>query len=115
MGHGIQRSETLIGLGVSAISTTRDSLKQNYKIFENYLFQDNGFEKGHRRSDEETNLENIFELLSTKQSLEEFPNDLERLIEDQLIKLDGNQVIITDIGRHFVQHIAKSFENSFVK
>jgi len=115
MGHGIQRSETLIGLGVSAISTTRDSLKQNYKIFENYLFQDNGFEKGHRRSDEETNLENIFELLSTKQSLEEFPNDLEHLIEDQLIKLDGNQVIITDIGRHFVQHIAKSFENSFVK
>lgn len=114
MGHTLEKSPILIGLGVSAISSTPKALKQNSKIFENYMFQNISFDRSHLRSSRESNLEKIFEELSTRNTTIKTGGDLEELIHDGLICSDAQKghIQITPLGRHFVQHIARFLEKS---
>lgn len=65
MGFCTNKSPTLIGLGVSAISSTPKILKQNQKIYENYLKWNNDHIIGHIRSPEEQELEKNYLNIST--------------------------------------------------
>jgi oxygen-independent coproporphyrinogen-3 oxidase len=115
MGHSANRSELLIGLGVSAISSSKNYLKQNSKIYENYIFQREFFDRSHIRSQMEVDLENLFENLSTKKQISCPKESYSELLEDGLVKEVDQNIEVTKVGRHFIQHIAKHIEKYFVK
>ena len=114
MGHSINKSPVLLGLGVSAISSGPKSLKQNEKIYENYLFQDIGAQSIHTKGQSEENLEDFFISLSSKTMFTTNLQIDDELISDGIITKENDNYRVTDLGRHFVQHIAKSIEKNIL-
>ena len=114
-------SAVLVGLGVSAISSTPDALIQNEKVLETYQFETmkerSPLFKSHARSENEQKLSRIFEELICKN---EFPLNPE--IEDNPsfeVYLKNNFLIrdelnhkgyVTKVGRYFLKNLCQLFE-----
>lgn len=113
MGHSFSKSETLIGIGVSAISFTPEIIKQNANVLDVYTHDFLSFKRSHKRSDKEMELEKIFEDLACLRPLNEVQQDiLDELINDGLIKKSDTSLTPTKLGQHFIQHIAEKIDSN---
>ncbi|OFZ63553.1 MAG: hypothetical protein A2328_04130, partial [Bdellovibrionales bacterium RIFOXYB2_FULL_36_6] len=117
MGYINHQVDTVIGLGFSAISTTRKSFIQNSKNFlEYYDLIDKGmipFVKGHVKSDDDLKTESIIHEIMCKQKIKLNSIDVAKVqafINDNLVKLEGDQVIILEAGKSFLRNICMQFD-----
>ncbi|WP_420570862.1 oxygen-independent coproporphyrinogen III oxidase [Kordia sp.] len=126
MGYTAQKTQLMIGLGVSSISDSWYGFAQNVKNIETYYHLINEgmipLSKGHILSSEDLlirkhilNLMCHFKTSWTTETTQipELTNITEKLGEferDQLIKIDNNTIHITKKGKPFVRNICMAFD-----
>ncbi|GGW37560.1 oxygen-independent coproporphyrinogen III oxidase [Arenibacter certesii] len=126
MGYTASKTQVMIGLGVSSISDSWDSFAQNVKNIEEYdhLIENNIIPifKGHILTEEDKMIrKHILDLMCRfntameikEQVFPEQPQVRERLIEmekDGLVKIEDNQIVVTEKGRPFVRNICMAFD-----
>jgi oxygen-independent coproporphyrinogen III oxidase len=130
MGYTTAPSEVLIGLGVSAISDAFFAYRQNEKTLENYYsaLENNTFPiaKGIDLTDEDIDIRrHILDItcqLKTKLPPLGSPHKTERskaylhqLLEDGLIRISGDEILVTETGSSFLRNIAALFDPSFLQ
>jgi len=117
MGYVNHKVDTVIGLGFSAISSTKKSFAQNSKDFSQYYnLIDKGMIpiiKGHIKTDDDLKTENIIHEVMCKQKLKLKSIDVAKVqafINDKLMKIEGDQVIILEEGKSFLRNICMQFD-----
>ena len=126
MGYTNSRTQTMIGLGVSAISDSWYGFAQNVKRVEEYQDLVNKglipVYRGHILTKEDLVIrKHILNLMckfrtswyTSKEFFEELPDVLIRLKEmqkDGLIEIDSNYLKITEKGRPFVRNVCMAFD-----
>jgi oxygen-independent coproporphyrinogen-3 oxidase len=128
MGYTTQKSQLLIGLGMSAISDSWFGFAQNEKVLEDYLERVEigqlAITKGHLLSHLDIEIRaHIKNLMCTFET--EFDNEspfsylhhiikerLMNMIDDQLVSVNGQCVSITDKGKPFVRNACMAFDVS---
>jgi len=126
MGYTASKTQSMIGLGVSAISDSWYGFAQNVKGVEEYqhLVQNNILPifRGHILTEEDLIIrKHIFNLMcklktfwyTRNQFFRELPEVLMKLREmqqDGLIEIDSNYLKITEKGRPFVRNVAMAFD-----
>lgn len=115
MGFCTKKSETLIGLGVSAISSTTGTIKQNHKIFENYMKWPSTIYTGHIKSDEEKVKELIYLEISSKKEFNFKDSKIvKELMDNEFIqKDDNNNYSFTVLGKHFLQYNIQQISTAY--
>jgi len=125
MGYTTAASQTLIGLGVSAISDGNGAFSQNVKVVEDYenLLSENILpaERGHFLTDEDKIIQKqIMELMCKfETSLENHPQlsevivRLQPLLKDNLAKLEGNSLKVMADGIPFVRNICLALDAQY--
>ena len=125
MGYTTQHTSLLLGLGVSSISDAGVAFAQNEKTLHDYYARIEREEipvmRGYFLSEEDVAFRKYILDVSCKgkTSFKEehllqlkkysFP-ELERLEEDQLINWNEQELIVTDLGAHFIRNICKAFD-----
>ena len=131
MGYTTQNTPLLIGLGMSAISDSWFGFAQNDKSVEGYTEKVNQGElpifRGHVLSDMDLEIrkyildlmchfETTFDVESPYQIEHiEIKERLEGMVEDGLVKIDGNSIQVTQKGVPFVRNCCMAFDQSLVK
>lgn len=121
MGYTHQYTEILIGLGVSSISDCGTAFSQNTKTVEAYLAAINkgdlAVEKGHILSHTDKKISKHILNLMCKNATsfnEEIPlltkNRLMPLLEDRLIEIEGNEIVVSPLGKTFLRNISMAFD-----
>lgn len=126
MGYTAGKTQLMIGLGVSSISDSWYSFAQNEKKEEDYIERVNKGEipifKGHLLTSKDLivrkHILNIMCHLETswedeKMQLNEMPQIIDRLkelIQDKVLKIDGNTLKVSDEGRMFIRNICMAFD-----
>lgn len=125
MGYTNQKTELMIGLGVSSISDSWTAFAQNTKSLNEYKTMINNGEfpifRGHILDEEDLFLRRlILDLmcnLNAKWSENSFDeiirnalNDLEMMEKDDLIKLSKGKVVVTEQGRPFIRNVCMAFD-----
>lgn len=121
MGYTDQRTDVLLGLGVSSISETPDSFHQNEKILN--LFEQKIMKgelptlRGHVLTDEDkTQRQKILKFMTQyeielseveKSKVQEF---LKEMFQDKLVELDGRVLRLTELGKPFLRNAALFFD-----
>jgi oxygen-independent coproporphyrinogen-3 oxidase len=124
MGYTDQKTNCLIGLGLSAISETDGCYHQNMKDFDSYqnaiLNQSLATEKGHvLDSGEKVIKRQIQELLTCfSTSLEDYQNpvlhkSLKEFSEDKMIEIQDRKLRVLNKGRPFVRSICALFDQYY--
>lgn len=125
MGYTTQRTNMLIGLGVSSISDAGVAFAQNHKSLHDYYqsiaYNELAVTKGHFLGREDVSFRNYILDISCRsktrfhlhdyQVLKEyvFP-ELKKLQQDHLITWNETGVDVTELGRHFTRNICKAFD-----
>lgn len=122
MGYTNQRTDVMLGLGVSSISETPFSFHQNEKLLPKYEEALNKGQlptlRGHVHSSEDlirreqilkfmTDSKVEFEDNEQKQKAQEF---LKEMIQDGLVQVQDNRLMITDLGRPFLRNACVFFD-----
>ena len=121
MGYTDVHTGTLLGLGVSGISETPDCYHQNEKVLTLYERRVRAGEiptlRGHVLSTEDRRRRRkIAELMTTfgvrldPSEAERAPHALEALLEDGLVRLDGETLTVPEDGRAFLRNTAAFFD-----
>ncbi len=121
MGYTEQKTTILLGLGVSAISETPDCYHQNDKIITVYNRRVEKRElptfRGHLLSPaDEAQRATIWRIMTTFQAtltpeeLTRATHELQPLIEDGLVALNGLELRVLPAGRPFLRNIAACFD-----
>ncbi len=126
MGYTASKTKVMIGLGVSSISDSWYAFAQNVKGIEEYyhLLENNSIPvfRGHILTNEDLIIrQHILNLMchfKTSWSIdnlyfEELPEVLIKLIEmqeDELLKIESNQIFVTEKGKPFVRNICMAFD-----
>ena len=122
MGYTPQRTDILLGLGVSSISETPWSFHQNEKVLPLYEQKVASEElptlRGHKLSQEDITQRDIILNLMTKWECEiqddnewnRLTESLAPLIEDGLLSMDNKNVKIAEKGRPFIRNICMAFD-----
>jgi len=126
MGYTAGKTQLMIGLGVSSISDSWYSFAQNEKKEEDYIERVNRGElpvfRGHLLTTKDLivrrHILNIMCHLETSWDedalkLEEMPEIIERLnelIQDKVLKIEGNTLKVSEEGRMFVRNICMAFD-----
>lgn len=121
MGYTDVRSEILLGLGVSAISETPSCFHQNEKILPVYerLLKDDKLPsfRGHLLTAEDRALREQILSFMTKghvrlleQQKQEANILLAEMLKDGLVKIDSDQLVLTDLGRPFLRNACVLFD-----
>jgi oxygen-independent coproporphyrinogen-3 oxidase len=127
MGYTNQRTELLVGLGVSAISDSGNAFAQNVKVVEDYLslLDDDTFPviKGHiLTADDRIIREHILDIMCQGQTSWNFraayspvlADGLERLqplADDGLIELNSTGLKVTLAGQRFLRNICMALDH----
>jgi oxygen-independent coproporphyrinogen III oxidase len=121
MGYTDHKTDVLLGLGVSAISETAEMFHQNEKVLPTYqnLVDANGIPtfRGHilTKMDQE-NRQQILEFMTkgkVKLSLEqkiEAQKFLAEMYKDQLVEINGNELLLTEKGKPFLRNACLFFD-----
>ncbi|MBC7466098.1 MAG: oxygen-independent coproporphyrinogen III oxidase [Bdellovibrio sp.] len=121
MGYTDQRTDVLLGLGVSSISETPNSFHQNEKVFATYQQQVEAGEiathRGHvlTKEDQERR-QQILEFMTTGQvrlNPEQVPlaaDFLKEMIADQLVSIQGDSLQLTEAGKPFLRNACLFFD-----
>lgn len=121
MGYTSQRTQILIGLGVSSISDCGTAFAQNAKTVEAYQSQINNnklaIEKGHLLTDKDLEIrQHILNLMCRNHTSfsKKIPSDIENrlkpLIKDKLVYLGEHEIEITPIGKTFLRNVCMAFD-----
>lgn len=124
MGYADTRTDVLLGLGVSAISETRDCYHQNEKVLPVYERRLDAGDiptlRGHRLSPaEQRRRDQILALMTTFRAPLEGTDAaaarafLAPLLEDGLVSISGSELAVTTAGRPFLRNIAAFFDDRF--
>ncbi len=126
MGYTDQKTDLLLGLGVSSISESADHFHQNEKLLptyeENLMSQKIPTHRGHFLSDLDcSDRKNILQLM-TKYEIELSPTQLidareflKELISDRLVKIEDNLLQVTAEGKPFIRNICVLFDTHMRK
>jgi oxygen-independent coproporphyrinogen III oxidase len=125
MGYTTQRTNMLIGLGVSSISDAGVAFAQNHKTLGEYYqcieHNELAATKGYFLTNEDMAFKNYILDISCHSRAQfsfkdrellrnySFP-ELEQLQEDHLITWNEHGVNVTELGRHFIRNICKAFD-----
>lgn len=122
MGYTTQNTSMMIGLGMSSISDSWFGFAQNEKTVEAYQERVMQGEipvfRGHILSSEDLIIRrNILDLMCHFETevqdilfLEDVKNRLIAMVEDGLVRYEGNKVIITEAGIPFVRNACMAFD-----
>ncbi len=125
MGYTTQHTTMLVGLGVSAISSTGSSFSQNAKVIHNYYNYINNntlpLEKGYLLTDEDARFARYIldiscrgktSILEADQNVvnDTCLSELKKLENDGLIILNGSDVQVTETGKNFTRNICSAFD-----
>ncbi|MCJ0743745.1 oxygen-independent coproporphyrinogen III oxidase [Pedobacter montanisoli] len=121
MGYTSQRTQILIGLGVSSISDCGTAFAQNAKTVEGYQSQINNsrlaVEKGHLLTDQDLEIrQHILNLMCRNRTSfsEKIPSNIEKrlkpLIEDKLVYLGEHEIEITPTGKTFLRNVCMALD-----
>lgn len=121
MGYTDQKTDILLGLGVSSISETSDSFHQNEKVLNVYEQKITKGElptfRGHVLTEEDkSQREKIlkfmtqFEIELSAQEKSQAQIFLKEMIADQLVELDGSCLRLTERGKPFLRNAALFFD-----
>lgn len=126
MGYTTNTTQLLIGLGMSAISETRDMYAQNQKVLKDYeeVIEAGKWAvvKGHKLSEEEIKVrQHILDIMCRfKTNLPEgfgkttygllVMKRLSVIIKDGLVEIRDNQIIVTELGKVFIRNICMCFD-----
>jgi oxygen-independent coproporphyrinogen-3 oxidase len=126
MGYTTQATQILVGLGVSAISTTPGAYGQNAKALQDYYDAiDAGttaIGKGYLLSATDQRIGRYIREISclgrTRFAAEDMDYiqyecvpRLQPLIEDGLVLLTGNALVVTDAGKNFIRNICSMLDH----
>lgn len=122
MGYTAQKTQVMIGLGMSAISDSWYAFAQNVKTVKEYQTLVNKGEipvfRGHLLKDKDLQIRQIIldlmcQFYTEKNSFDSFKIDvslLEELQKDGLIYLDNSYLKIPEKGRPFVRNVCMAFD-----
>ncbi len=124
MGYVDKKSTILLGLGPSSISDSSLSFMQNTKELKDYeKILNSGLlplEKGHTHTEMDLKVQQIILDLMCQHrvnvTLAELPDhfeisrELEHFSDDGLLELNGQDIVVTPLGKAFVRNIAMSFD-----
>jgi oxygen-independent coproporphyrinogen III oxidase len=122
MGYADRRTEVLLGLGVSSISETPGCFHQNEKVLPVYERKVNGGEiptlRGHLLNEEDRKRREQILTFMTKWQVElesdEQASDvrefLSSLIEDNLVRLEGRRLTLTESGKPFLRNACMALD-----
>ncbi|HZF25215.1 MAG TPA: oxygen-independent coproporphyrinogen III oxidase [Steroidobacteraceae bacterium] len=126
MGYTSRHVAPLIGLGVSAIGDAWTAFMQNEKAVEPYQERIRRGElpilRGHLLDAEDLLLRRLILELMTRfrtrwdglatdhEPLRSLPQRLHELIEDELVRLDGESCEVTERGRAFIRNVCMAFD-----
>lgn len=128
MGHTLNVSPIILGLGVSSISSSTISFAQNAKALKDYYSQLDQkilpIENGHTHSLEDQRRETLLQDFFAKEKIQigswksfqdhQFiETKLADLEEDQLIEVQDHHFVVTKEGRPFMRNIASVFDNYY--
>jgi oxygen-independent coproporphyrinogen-3 oxidase len=126
MGYTPYKTDALIGLGVSAISESKDCYHQNEKIISLYEEKVSTgsipTSRGHLLNEEDINQrELILELMTSwnvdldKKQHEDIFSLLSPMVDDQLIDLSEEKLQVKKDGRPFIRNICVAFDKRMQK
>ncbi len=121
MGYTTRTSKTMIGLGMSAISDSWYGFAQNDKSVEGYLQKINEgilpIFRGHLLSEKDLIIRQHildimchFETVCSDELLASVKGRLSELIQDEIVKIEGNKVSICPDGVPFVRNCCMAFD-----
>jgi oxygen-independent coproporphyrinogen-3 oxidase len=125
MGYTTMHSAIMLGLGVSSISDTGNAFAQNEKAIHSYYERINNNQlavhKGYFLNEEDKRFKRyILDISCRAQTTWQEQDDnlvkeyampvLQGLIADKLVEIDGRNVIVTPLGRHFIRNICSAFD-----
>jgi oxygen-independent coproporphyrinogen-3 oxidase len=121
MGYTEFRTDILLGLGVSAISETPTCFHQNEKVAPVYerrvLAGEFPTHRGHLLTDEDQTLRKQIVDFMTKFRVKLDPEQqadvkpyLAQLFQDELVQLEGDELVLTEAGRPFLRNAAVFFD-----
>jgi oxygen-independent coproporphyrinogen III oxidase len=125
MGYTTQRTNMLVGLGVSSISDAGVAFAQNHKTLGEYYqgIENNELPvtKGYFLDQQDVSLrKHILNIscqshtsfsLADRQLLSTYSfRELQKLQEDHLVTWNETGVNVTELGRHFIRNICKAFD-----
>lgn len=127
MGYTPNRSDLLIGLGVSAISDIGLAMLQNKKVVEDYnqdITEGNmSIEKGHVLSEEDLVIrEHVLDLMCHNStdipagfpiSEEVLGDRLSELLSDDLVEFNKDKILIKERGETFVRNVALCIDQRY--
>jgi len=128
MGYVDQKSNILIGLGVSAISHSHQSFIQNEKTVNAYedrlKLNEIPICNGHVHSTEDIALDDIIqsilclgevpiETVSKVNRWQEIKANLDKMSQDNLVKLDAEYLRVTEEGKPFLRNISSLFDTYY--
>ena len=112
MGYTVKHSQTLMGIGVSAISELPNAYKQNTKNLTDYYKNQEIIETSHLLSqDELLQKTQILEIMTKFQTkTQQLTPNLQIMLEDGLITHENQTLKVTEIGKMFVRNVAAEFD-----
>lgn len=121
MGYTDQRTDVLLGLGVSSISETPEMFHQNEKVLPTYQLQIEKSEiptyRGHILSQEDRQRrEQILNFMTkgavtlSRDQVSQAQNFLKEMLLDGLVKIENLQLIITEKGKPFLRNACLFFD-----
>lgn len=121
MGYTDQKSQVMLGLGVSSISESPQSFHQNEKLLPKYEELLNAGQiptsRGHILTDEDVarrqqilSLMTSYEVVMTPEQKQLAPEFLKEMISDNLLKIEGDKVKVTENGKPFLRNICIFFD-----
>lgn len=125
MGYTDQKTDVLLGLGMSAISETHDHFLQNSKelpVYQNSIEANAlSIEKGHCLTEEDIKRKNQILALMTLFELDlndeyrELSSRLHEFSQDGLISWAGTRLTVTTLGRPFIRNICAALDEHILK
>lgn len=121
MGYTDQKSQVMLGLGVSSISESPQSFHQNEKVLPKYEELINSgvipTSRGHILTDEDVaRREQILSLMTSYQvkmnpeQTKEAPEFLREMIADNLLAIKGDMIQVSEAGKPFLRNICIFFD-----
>ncbi len=125
MGYTTQKTNLLLGLGVSSISDAGTGFAQNHKTLHDYYQSVNSNEpaisKGYFLNEEDLAFRQYILDISCQAKTNFQPEhldllkqysfpELRKLETDALIEFDESGLTVTDLGRNFIRNICKAFD-----
>lgn len=126
MGYTDQKTDVLLGLGVSSISETNYSFHQNEKVIASYQQkidqQQMATHRGHQLTNEDqTRRQQVLEFMTTSQvtldsqQVIEVQDFLNEMFNDELVKLNQQTLILTEKGKPFLRNACLFFDERLKK